>query len=55
MRKIVVFNSVSVDGYFAGPHGEIDWLMHERSRLDLLESRTFSSGIVLLHYQVPGT
>lgn len=25
MRKIVVFNLVSVDGFFAGPKGEIDW------------------------------
>lgn len=25
MRKIVVFNLVSVDGYFAGPDGNIDW------------------------------
>lgn len=25
MRRIVVFNLVSVDGLFAGPKGEIDW------------------------------
>ena len=25
MRKIIVFNLVSVDGFFAGPKGEIDW------------------------------
>ena len=25
MRKICVFNHVTVDGFFAGPHGEIDW------------------------------
>lgn len=25
MRKIIVFNLVSLDGYFAGPNGEIDW------------------------------
>ncbi|HLC44228.1 MAG: riboflavin biosynthesis protein RibD [Candidatus Doudnabacteria bacterium RIFCSPHIGHO2_01_FULL_50_11] len=25
MRKLIVFNMVSVDGYFAGPNGEIDW------------------------------
>jgi dihydrofolate reductase len=25
MRKIVVFNNVTVDGFFAGPHGEIGW------------------------------
>ena len=25
MRKIIVFNLVSLDGFFAGPKGEIDW------------------------------
>jgi dihydrofolate reductase len=25
MRRIVVFDNVTVDGFFAGPHGEIDW------------------------------
>ena len=25
MRKIIVYNLVTVDGYFAGPNGEIDW------------------------------
>lgn len=29
MRKVIVFNSVSVDGYFAGPNGEIDWFVHD--------------------------
>jgi dihydrofolate reductase len=24
-RKITVFNNVSIDGYFSGPNGEIDW------------------------------
>jgi dihydrofolate reductase len=27
MRKISVFNHVTVDGFFAGPHGEMDWFM----------------------------
>ena len=25
MKKISVFNHISVDGFFAGPNGEIDW------------------------------
>jgi dihydrofolate reductase len=25
MRKIIAFTNVSVDGFFAGPNGEIDW------------------------------
>jgi len=27
MRKIIVSNYVSLDGYFAGPNGEIDWFV----------------------------
>ncbi len=27
MRKVVMFNRVSIDGYFAGPNGEIDWFV----------------------------
>src|ERR1700748_503250 len=26
MRKLILKMSVSVDGFMAGPHGEIDWL-----------------------------
>jgi dihydrofolate reductase len=29
MRKIIMLNRVSVDGYFAGPQGELDWFEHE--------------------------
>jgi len=29
MGKIVSFTHVSVDGYFAGPKGEIDWFKHQ--------------------------
>src|ERR1700734_2839989 len=25
MHKLTVFNFVSIDGFFAGPHSEIDW------------------------------
>lgn len=25
MRKIIVFNHITLDGFFAGPHGELDW------------------------------
>lgn len=27
MRKVVVLNRISVDGFFAGPNGEIDWFV----------------------------
>ncbi len=25
MSKLILFNLMSLDGFFAGPHGEIDW------------------------------
>jgi dihydrofolate reductase len=43
MRKIIMFNRVSLDGFFAGPNGEMDWFIqdpevdkavHEMMRLD---------------------
>ena len=27
MRQVVVFNRITLDGLFAGPHGEIDWFI----------------------------
>jgi dihydrofolate reductase len=27
MRKVIVSNLVTVDGFFAGPNGEIDWFV----------------------------
>jgi dihydrofolate reductase len=38
MGKIVSFTHVSVDGYFAGPGGEIDWFRHQDD-----EDRAFSA------------
>jgi len=29
MRKIIVLNRVSLDGFFAGPNGEIDWFVQD--------------------------
>lgn len=29
MRKIVMFNRITLNGYFAGPEGEIDWFIHD--------------------------
>ena len=27
MRKIVVFDRVTADGYFSGPEGNLDWVV----------------------------
>ncbi len=29
MRKLVMFNRMSLDGFFAGPNGEIDWFIND--------------------------
>jgi dihydrofolate reductase len=29
MRKIILFNNVTVDGFMAGPNGELDWTIHD--------------------------
>jgi dihydrofolate reductase len=30
MRKVIVFNNVSLDGYFSGPNGDIAWMKSAR-------------------------
>jgi dihydrofolate reductase len=29
MRKVVMLNRISIDGFFAGSNGEIDWFIHD--------------------------
>ena len=29
MRKVFLFNRISMDGFYAGPNGEIDWFIHD--------------------------
>ena len=29
MRKVILLNRISLDGFFAGPNGEIDWFVHD--------------------------
>ena len=39
MREIIVSNYVSLDGFFAGPNGEIDWFMWDE------ETAEYSKGL----------
>jgi dihydrofolate reductase len=41
MRKLQAFTIVSVDGYFAGPNGEIDWFKGEQDE----EEQAFSAEV----------
>ena len=29
MRNVIMLNRISIDGFFAGPNGEIDWFIHD--------------------------
>jgi len=29
VSRIIVYNQISLDGFFAGPQGEIDWFIHD--------------------------
>jgi len=34
MRKVIVSEMLSVDGYFSGPNGEMDWFISQDAKLD---------------------
>jgi dihydrofolate reductase len=61
MLPVIYSMSVSLDGFIAGPDGDIGWTapdaelfrFHIEQPLDLrlTESRTFNSGVVYLRYQ----
>jgi len=49
LRKIVVFNNVTIDGYFAGPHGEIDWFKVDKDdEFDEFSREQVKSGDTLI-------
>jgi dihydrofolate reductase len=47
MRKIVLFMHCSLDGFVAGPGGEIDWILIDESMFDIVASRTKESDCAL--------
>ena len=47
MRKIIVSNFVSLDGYIAGPNGELDWHMVNKEFLDYAEDMLNSVDTIL--------
>src|SRR5215204_3337578 len=55
MRKIVMMNWVSLDGFFAGPNGEIDWFVQDpevdKATHEMLDADTILCGRVT--YQGP--
>src|SRR5947207_3543067 len=54
MRKIIVFNRVSMDGYFAGPNGELhEWFIQDpevdKAAHEMMEADTVLFGRVTYH------
>lgn len=47
MRKIVVFNLISLDGFFAGEDGNIDWHMVDDEFNDFAVEQTASFGAII--------
>ena len=47
MRKIIVSNMASLDGYFDGPNGELDWHIVNKELLDYAEDMLNSVDIIL--------
>jgi dihydrofolate reductase len=47
MRKVVQFMHVSLDGYVAGPNGEMDWIIVDENLFDYVNERTDQSDAAL--------
>src|SRR5512140_2097370 len=54
MRRIVVFNRISLDGFFAGPGGEIHWFIHDAEVDAALHAGNQAGGLIFgrLTYQM---
>ena len=50
MRKVIASPFITLDGFIAGPQGELDWAVGGEE-LNLLEATPLSQGVVVLHYQ----
>lgn len=47
MRKIIVSNYVSLDGFFAGPNGEIDWFVWDEETAEYMKGLMSSIDTIL--------
>lgn len=47
MRKVVQFMHVSLDGFVAGPNGEMDWILVDEEMFDYAGNRTNESDTAL--------
>jgi dihydrofolate reductase len=47
MRKVVIFMHVSLDGFVAGPGGEMDWIHVEEEMFDYAGKRTLEADLAV--------
>ncbi len=47
MGKLIVFNNVSVDGFFAGPNGEIQWFHRDPAAMDFAREAASPGGTLV--------
>src|SRR5687768_15142733 len=47
MRKLVLFMHVSLDGFVAGPNGEMDWINVDEEIFDYVKELTDSADVAL--------
>ena len=47
MRKLLLFMHVSLDGFVAGPNGEMDWIIVDETIFDLVSTRTNEAGTAM--------
>jgi dihydrofolate reductase len=47
VRKIVVSNYVTLDGFFAGPNGEIEWFVWDEETAEYMKGRMSSIDTIL--------
>ena len=40
MRKVILFEHVTLDGFVAGPNGEMDWITIDQNMFDFVNERT---------------
>lgn len=47
MKKVILFDHVSLDGFVAGPNGELDWVLIDNQMFDFVNKRTSKTNTAL--------
>lgn len=47
MRKLIMWNSVSLDGYFEGPNGDLSWVVHDENVGEYVKDSNLAAGALL--------